>query len=209
MKKVFPFWIAAVLALFAGPALSQNIGPYVGIGIGATKGDLDRERIDAALASGGVNVASRTDDNDTSYRAMLGYRYDQWFALEVAYVNFGEYKYTAGFGGSNRTFSSEAWAAGINGLLFYPVIPGLEAFAKAGLHFTEVKADAITVGGVTARAAETANGFSPSIGAGLSSDIRSYLTIRFEYDRYFNVGNANTTGEQHINAAAVSAILRF
>jgi len=66
----------AALAAFSTASAQETSGPYLGAGIGT----LQLEQSDGGL---------KFDGDDTSFQVFGGYRINQWFAAELAYIDGG------------------------------------------------------------------------------------------------------------------------
>lgn len=66
----------AALAAFSTASAQETSGPYLGVGIGT----LQLEQSDGDL---------KFDGDDTSFQVFGGYRINQWFAAELAYIDGG------------------------------------------------------------------------------------------------------------------------
>jgi hypothetical protein len=81
-----PFHWLATLALVL-PLTSQAQGWYAGLDVGTA-------RSDAVISENLILAAStaRSTDTTTAFRLRGGYQFGRFFALEIAYVDFGELK---------------------------------------------------------------------------------------------------------------------
>ena len=79
--------LVAMLAL-ALPVMAHASGWYAGLDVGSAKSDA---KIDEYALFG--DVTARASDTTTSFRLRGGYQFGRYFALEVAYVDFGEVEY--------------------------------------------------------------------------------------------------------------------
>jgi hypothetical protein len=103
MNRMLGFTVATALAL--GGAVAQaddNRGFYVGVNVGATKLDIDKNAYDAALSDalsqGGLTALTATSsssENDASFGAFAGYRILPYLAVEAEWLTLGTGKYEA------------------------------------------------------------------------------------------------------------------
>ena len=125
--------LSVVLGLFAGLAQADNErGFYAGAGIGAFNVNVDAiDDADEAIAS--------LDDEDTAWKAFVGWRFAPFIALELAYIDFGSPGDDIDVGGSSGDFSVDisGFAPYLIGTL--PLGP-VELFAKVGYYFYDVDA---------------------------------------------------------------------
>jgi OOP family OmpA-OmpF porin len=158
--------LALACAAFAGGASAQDSseavkGFYIGAGAGQARydddfdiGDLDRE--------------------DTSWKALAGWRFADQFALEASYIDFGDSTAPAALG--LTPFAQSAKAYTLQAVGFIPV-PYVDLFAKVGV----ARIDAEGGGGPLARVNDKATNFA--YGWGAQYRWRSFA-IRAEYERF-------------------------
>jgi opacity protein-like surface antigen len=154
--------IAVVAVAFsgAGQALAQDSeeqqGIYIGVGIG-----------DAATEINQLSV----DENETAYKLFVGYRFNQFLALQGDFLDLGRTDST--FGVQNLAVETRGFTARIEGTL---PLAFLELFATAGYIFSDVKA---TLGG-SQIFDESDSDLVYSAGAGI--EVFERLVLRLEYE---------------------------
>lgn len=142
----------------------NQAGPYLGGGVGMFK------------SRGG-----EFDDDNSFFELVGGYKFNQFFALEGAYINFGEY------GGSVASASVDGWRAAAIGS--FPVTPMVNLYAKGGILFSNVDVEVV--------------GFDDSysdeqffVGLGVNFAVMDPLSVSVEYNRYrIDVDDSNWPGE--------------
>jgi len=154
MFRVFALLIAGLLA--TGSALAADNGVYLGVGIAQSNIDLD------------VGAAS-VDDDDTSFKVIVGVRPLDWLAFEANYIDFGTFEPVPGV---------ELDAKGIDafavGLLEVGVV---DFFAKAGI----VRWDAsLSLAGI---GSDDDSGNEFAYGLGVGAHFGS-LGVRAEYEKF-------------------------
>lgn len=120
------------LGLGAGSALAQenDEGFYVGAGVGQFNVQIDDiDDTDEAI--------ERLDDEDTSWKAFVGWRLNPYFALELAYVDFGGPEESFESSGSDGDFRVELSGFAPYVIGSFPLGP-LELFGKVGYYFYDV-----------------------------------------------------------------------
>lgn len=198
----------------APAAVAADTGAYAGFSFGqATARDLKSSDVDASLATIGLGSVTSVDDKDTAFRIYGGYRVRENFAVEIAYVNFGEFtsNSTIVSGGSGVVvgeWSGYSLNAAALGML--PVADNLSLFGKVGLGYWNLDFDLTASGpGGTLSASESDSGIAPLFGVGAVFDITQNLSIRAEWERLLNVGDTNTTGESDIDILSLGAQFTF
>lgn len=109
------------------------------------------------------------DDSNDLYGAGLGYQFNEFFALEANYVDFGN------FGKDDTKAKLKGGALVAIGRL--PVTDSFGVYAKAGAFAAALDVDAFDED-------ETYDDVSPVIGAGVDFRITEHLTTFLEYNRY-------------------------
>jgi OOP family OmpA-OmpF porin len=166
MRKIL---LAAAL-LLVGTAAHAADGLYVGAGIG--KSNLDN------LFGSGFSL----DSHGASWKAIVGFRPLDYFAIEANYMDFGSERRNFGIGTAN----ARAKAVGAYAVAYLP-IPFFDVFAKAGA--VRWQLDGSTTG---AGQLFSFNDRGTQIGYGLGSQVNfGAFAARFEYDGF---GVRNTDG---------------
>jgi OOP family OmpA-OmpF porin len=192
--------IAAAIATLGSPAAGAadaGTGFYVGAGIGATHFDQDfgaavRNAYDGTVFT--VTSASMTDDNGTTGLVYAGWQFHPNFAVEAAYTDLGKAKATYTLerqGTITRDAEYKASAATVSLVGSVPVGAGFSLFAKGGVAWTKLKYhENIDDRGVPdSFTAPDLNQTRGTAGIGATYAATPNLSIRGEWDRYFDVGN--------------------
>jgi OmpA-OmpF porin, OOP family len=165
-------------SLVCGSALAQSAadnerGFYLGGGVGQFNLKLDDvDQTDDAI--------ERLDDNDTAWKAFVGYRFAPFFAIEAAYVDFGRPSDRFETSGSGGDFSAD-----ISG--FEPSIIGtiplgpIELFGKVGYLFYDVDASVDLDNGPGFDSSSSEQDFT--YGGGVGMTFFGHLNARLEYQR--------------------------
>ena len=119
-------------------------GLYVGGNLGMSKTNIRQEDIDQAYAAGNIYAISiDVDETDWSYGANIGYQINQYFALQLEYIDFGER--LVQFSGSTladdlavfyaaaeTVYPETAQGSQISIVVSLPISNSAKVFAKAG-----------------------------------------------------------------------------
>lgn len=187
----------ALVSLLALPklAISQDIpGWYIGIGIGQSK---------AKGACDGVSGPGITcKETDTAGKILGGYQLSKNFALELGYADLGQAKAT--FSGSgDATIGTKGFE--FTGIGMLPIGDRFSLLARAGLFHWNVDAKDGT--GLVGSA--SASGTDLTFGFGVKFDFTKDFAIRGEWQRYKDVGDANTTGQGDVDFIGASLVYRL
>src|SRR5688572_18536438 len=98
MNKKFLVTIFASLATLAINAHADNV--YVGIGVGQAQFDLD---------DSGLSVVSR-DEKDTAFSIFGGFQFNQNWAAEIGYADFGKINNVYAATPANVTLDAKAYS---------------------------------------------------------------------------------------------------
>jgi len=108
------------------------------------------------------------DDNDL-LGASVGYQFNEFFALEADYIDFGK------FGDDDVDAKLKGLGLGLIGRL--PITDTFGVYAKAGAFASSFDVDAFDED-------ETYDEVNPFVGAGVDFRVTQHLTAFAEYDRY-------------------------
>ncbi len=200
---------SCVLALCAASAQAE--GFYAGISAGVASVDVDKQSFDDALTSVGVTgLSSKVDENDTAYKAYLGYRFNEHFAVEGGYVDLGAAQYKASFTGGNAKVDWESHGVFVEAVGILPVGDAFSLFAKGGAYFSDNEAD-IEATGPGGSASESLNDDGTSFVFGLGGEyaFSKTVSLRAEWERFTDVGDENETGEADVDLVSVGVKVSF
>lgn len=188
---------ATALALLGSNAMAQDNegGLYLGAAVGQFDVDLDQpDEID--------DVIEDFDTDDTSWKAFAGWRFNPYFAVEAAYVDFGD-------SGDNfdASGSSGDYTIGLSGFAPYLVgsfpIGPVELFGKVGYYFydLEVDVDIDDLGGDVFTSDDSGEDVVYGLGAGITFFERAHARLEYEI--------IDIEGTDDLNAYWLSAAWRF
>ncbi|MEQ5834123.1 outer membrane beta-barrel protein [Marinobacter sp. NFXS9] len=145
-------------AVFAAPAaLAQDKRDSSGFYIGGSYGGFK--------SHGG----EFKDENDL-FAGTVGYQFNQYFALEGDYLDFGEF-------GEDDDVNSDLKGLALSAKGRLPVTESFGVYGKAGAFVYSYDVDAFDE-------SETYDEVSPVVGAGVDFRVTDSLTAYAEYDRY-------------------------
>ena len=157
--------VAVSFMLLAGPISAQAGGFFVGGSIGNASLDEDFD---------GLVV----DDNSTAFRVVAGWRFNDYFAVEGGYHDFGDFEQTFDDAGvpSTVSLSADGFTLGATG-----AIPVSERFAltgRAGMFFWNGNAE---INDVSQATPEDSNLF---LGAGVKYNVSNRFALTGDWTRY-------------------------
>ena len=204
---------SALAVLVPAHAQEGKKGFYVGGSFGALEArDLDSGAINQALAGQGLAVRTTSvDTSDVGWKLFAGYRFNSYLAVEGGYTYLGEYAFAgqviADPGTVSANLQANDWNAFAVGIL--PLGERFDVFAKLGIGYWT--ADLATSGTFAGRSAQSADssGTDPIVGLGARFNITARWGIRAEWERFFNVGSATTSGETDIDFWSLGVQYRF
>ena len=157
--------VAATLMLLAGPISAHAGGFFVGGSIG--KASLN-EDFDGFVV----------DSDSTSFRIVAGWRFNDYFALEGGYHDFGDFKQELDDGGTpvSVRLTADGFTLGAAGSI--PVSERFALTGRAGMYFWNGNAE---INNVTQASPEDSNLY---LGAGVSFDLGEHFQLTGDWTRY-------------------------
>ena len=213
--------IAAISGARAASILEQ--GSYYGLGFGQSKYDQSKSELDndvlSAIEPGlsAQNFSSQLDNSDTTYDALVGYRFGAHLAVEGAYADLGAAAYTASMTltdtkttapQTNSThFSSKGFMVSALGIV--PFGSRWEAYGRGGLIYadTELRVTRVRAGFPTTRD-DSSQSSDWVFGVGAGCELGDHFSIRVEYQKFKNVGDSNT-GETDVDTIDLRVLYRL
>jgi OmpA-OmpF porin, OOP family len=142
------------LVACASVSAAEESGAYIGFAVGEAS-----------------NEVGDFDDSSTTYKALAGYSFNQYFAVELAYADVGTMRDRVGA----VDFTNEASGAIASALVRLPLSPQFALYGKLGHAFYDTKATA-------ARETESESEDDLAFGFGLELAVWRSLTLRAEYE---------------------------
>jgi opacity protein-like surface antigen len=209
--------LTMISAAYAGIASAQDQNFYAGLSIGRSSADVTEITRQDILNNGFSSLntfQSGTSKSDTAWKIYGGYRFNPNVAAEFFYANLGKYSSNASGNGASGGSPSVDFSVnrelkitgfGVAGLLGAPLSDQWSIFAKPGLLFWDAKKTSfVAKTGTSQSGSESKSGTSPSLGVGTSYAFTDKLSARLEWERYFDVGDKNTTGKSDVDLFALS-----
>jgi OOP family OmpA-OmpF porin len=203
--------IGAALFGASGPARAQAHW-YIGVTLGASNANITQEVVPV---TGATSTVFLTDSRDPGFKVFAGYRFNRYFAVEGGYAWLGEFQATTQVTApTTGALNADIRVIGlyIDAVGILPVGDRFAAFAKVGVLLSETRTTRSTYGTVTPAPGLNANASidqpNLSYGLGVQYDLEKNVTLRFVWERYIKLGDANT-GEFNIDLYSGGLLFRF
>jgi OOP family OmpA-OmpF porin len=170
---------------FAGPALAQDSGFYIG-------GALGQSEIKGACS--GLPPGVSCDEEDTGWKIFGGFQFNRHLGVELGYANLGE----ASASGLGVTATAEVTAWDLVAVGSLPIMDRFSVYGKLGLFL----ADAEVTSNVGVSSDESESGIT--FGVGLRYDFTRNLGLRAEWQRYQEVDD-----ETDVNLLSIGIVWKF
>ncbi len=137
------------------------------------------------FVSGSIGKATLSEDFDdfnvdtdsTAFRVTAGWRFNDYFAIEGGYNNFGQFEQTVDVEGVPTDVSLKADGFTLGGLAYVPLSDRFSLFGRAGAYFWDGDAE---INNVTAATPEDANFY---FGAGVRFALSDKLSATLDGSR--------------------------
>ena len=216
MKTKLALIISTTL-LLASSAYAGGYAGKTGWNVGADAG-LTRNHSEASslpACPAGATCTSSIDKSDSTWRARVGYQFNENWGVEGAYEDLGQ-TYSGTINTNNPSSYSAnqdttAWTLAAVGKAPVSQNRRLKVYGKLGASRWESKRDLQVNANPSVRVKE--KGTDPVAGIGLEYDVSNQWTVRGGYDRHFNVGKFNNaisgTVEKDVDALTIGASFNF
>lgn len=179
--------LAILAALSSSAAMAEDSGWYLGASAGQSRVTIDDPRIISSLLDAGFSTdVIKDDDLDAGYKGFLGYRMNRYFALELGYIDFGKFGYTATVQPpGSLTGVIKLRGVNLDAIGILPLGDRLSAYVRAGMIYAEAKDTFVGTGFVNVLDPDPkANDTNFSFGIGLDYAFNDAWSVRGEAERY-------------------------
>lgn len=173
MKFKLAMVLAALASIALAPVASADNpdGFYAGAGVGRFNAQIDD-------VAGAEQAIDNWDENDTAYKIFGGWRFNDYLALEVAYINLGEPS-----GEVVPGFNVDTQVDGFAPYVVATIPLGIfEVYGRLGYYFYDATVGTETVAGGRATFDEESEDLV--YGAGIGLDLLDHINVRLEYERF-------------------------
>ena len=185
-------FISGMSMLSSLPAAADS-NWYAGVGIGSAEVDISSSRAgERLLGDGATGVNTSLDNDDTSYKITVGYDYSKNFAVEAAYVNFGDFNLDANETGIANpligSFDADTDGISIAVVGKLPLSNNVSLLGKVGAYYWNSDTDtSVTQSGAPVPINEVDdNGTDFFYGVGAQYDFNKF-SLRAEYEVYNDI----------------------
>lgn len=150
-------------------------------------------------------IAGTCDDSDIAYKIYGGLEVNEYISMEVGYANLGEVEYTAPTG----TRSNHGMTLQLVGS--YALNPSFTLLARGGMNILNTEVDGAIVNVIDSTSVNNAGDtdVSWSLGLGAQYNFTKSVGLRVEWERYFEVGDPDSTGEADIDLISAGVVFKF
>jgi opacity protein-like surface antigen len=206
---------------------TQSEGFYLGLGFGTStfdqsKADFDAGALDSLTQAGFtvLNPMSKLDDSSTEFHGLVGYRFGPYYGFELAFADIGQLSYSATMtlsgGGlpspSGGTLSGEVSSKGpiLSLIGSVPLHNRWEVFGRVGLFYADTTVGvAASVLGAGSSSSISARSTDWALGIGGAFNASRRFSIRLQYEKLKDVGDANQTGEGDVDVIDLGLLIRL
>jgi OmpA-OmpF porin, OOP family len=210
--------LAGALLPMAAPAQSWYAGGSAGqSSIRASSGDIDS----GFLLDDGFTASGTTlDKTSTGWKAFVGYRLNDYFAVETGYADLGKASFNTTIVGAPAGTtptppfpihaSAKARGVFLSALAHWPVSQQLSIFGKVGAFRSRAEfTEDIPSAGIT-RVSRTERRTDGDYGVGLQWNFSRAVAVRLEWERFMKVGRGIGGREgRDVDFASVGVMVQF
>ncbi|MBU1397263.1 MAG: outer membrane beta-barrel protein [Gammaproteobacteria bacterium] len=167
-----------------------TLAPFIGASAGQASYDIS------------CPATSTCDDSDTAWKIYGGLEVNEYLAMEVGYADLGEAKYSGTPSGTAEVHGMTMQAVGT-----FAITPSLSVIGRGGMNFLNLEKNGTIAGTPTNNVGDTDVVWS--LGLGAQYNLSKSVGLRAEWERYFDVGDADTTGEIDIDLISASVVYTF
>jgi OOP family OmpA-OmpF porin len=165
-----------------------TLAPFLGGSLGQTSFDIS------------CPAASSCDDSDTAWKIYGGLEVNEYISMEVGYADLGKTKISGATSGT-----AEANGMTLQLIGTYALNPSFSLVGRGGMNILNL--DVKTTGGQVLDEGDTDVAWS--LGLGAQYNITESMGLRLEWEHYFKVGDASTTGEMDIDLISAGLVYKF
>lgn len=192
-----PIYLAAAMASalsLSAPATAGffdlTLAPFIGVSVGQANYDLT------------CPAASRCDDTDTAWKIYGGLEVNEYISMEAGYLNLGEAKVSGAEYGTAEVHGMTLQVIGN-----YAINPSFSLIGRGGMNILNLEKNGTIAGTPNNNVGDTDVAWS--LGLGAQYNLTKSVGLRAEWERYFKVGDEDTTGEVDIDLVSASIVYTF
>lgn len=167
-----------------------TLAPFIGASVGQASYDVS------------CPATSTCEDTDTAWKIYGGLEVNEYIAMEVGYANLGEAKFSGDPYGTAEVHGMTMQVVGTLALN-----PRFSLIGRGGMNFLNLEKNGTIAGTPNNNVGDTDVAWS--LGLGAQYNLSKSVGLRAEWERYFKVGDADTTGEIDIDLISASVVYTF
>ncbi len=167
-----------------------TLAPYVGASAGKSEADIS------------CPAATTCDDKDTAWKVYGGMEVNEYLSMEVGYADLGKTTYSGALKGSRETSGMTVQLVGT-----YALNPNFTLIGKGGFGILNTEVNGTIAGTPNNNTGDT--DLDWSLGMGAQYNFTKTVGLRVEWERYFNVGDPDSTREAEIDMVTAGVVFKF
>lgn len=167
-----------------------TLAPFIGASVGQASYDVS------------CPAASTCDDTDTAWKIYGGLEVNEYIQMEVGYANLGEATFSGTPSGTADVHGMTMQVVGT-----FAINPRFSLIGRGGMNILNLELNGTIAG--TPNNNEGDTDVAWSLGLGAQYNLSKSVGLRAEWERYFKVGDADTTGEIDIDLFSVGVVYTF
>lgn len=171
-----------------------TLAPFIGASAGQASYDVS------------CPTTSTCDDSDTAWKIYGGLEVNEYLAMEVGYADLGEAKFSGTPSGTAEVNGMTVQVVGT-----FAINPSVSLIGRGGMNFLNLEKNG-TIAGTPNNPNNNNVGDTDvawSLGLGAQYNLNKSVGLRAEWERYFKVGDADTTGEIDVDLISASVVYTF
>jgi len=193
MKTIFVAAAMASALSLSAPAsagfFDLTLRPFVGASAGQASFDID------------CPVGSSCDDTDTAWKIYGGLEVNEYIQMEVGYADLGEAEVSGTTSGTAEVNGMTIQVVGT-----YAFNPSFSLIGRGGMNILNLEVNETTAG-LSSNEGDTDVAWS--LGLGAQYNLSKSVGLRAEWERYFDVGDADSTGEMDVDLISAGVVFKF
>lgn len=167
-----------------------TLAPFIGASAGQSTFDIS------------CPAGSSCDDTDTAYKIYGGLEVNEYISMEVGYADLGETSVT---GATTGTAEANGMTLAMVGT--FAVSPSITLIGRGGMNILNLEVNGPIAGTPTNNEGDTDVAWS--LGLGAQYNFTKSVGLRVEYERFFDVGDEDTTGETDVDLISAGVVFKF
>lgn len=195
MKTIYLAAAMASALSLSAPATAGffdlTLAPFIGASVGQASYDMT------------CPAGSTCDDTDTAWKIYGGLEVNEYISMEAGYVNLGEVEVS----GTPSSGTAEVHGMTIQVIGSYVINPSFSLIGRGGMNILNLEKNGTIAGTTNNNVGDTDVAWS--LGLGAQYNLSESVGLRAEWERYFKVGDEDTTGEIDIDLISASIVYTF